>query len=756
MTATARPPVPGPRRGAGVAAGADPRRPLLPPTAARLIALAALAGYAALRWATLLAPAASGRMAALAALALAAGVATGQLARLPWSTQAPAAIAVVGAWAALSALVAGASAGLVLDPGRWDELAAGIGVGLDALPSMVVPYDEPASWPRTTVLLGGALLLVLGCVLALPAGRRAPFGGGAGLRFAAAAPLVAAAVVPTAITRPDGALLEGVAVFALLAGFLWLERLPRAAAPGAVALLAAAGAAGALAQPALDRDEPWLDAQELVARLDRSAAVAFDWTQRYGPLDWPRVGREVLRVRAPRPSYWKAQHLDAFDGVRWRQAEGAAAGGPLEETPPEAILRDEWRMALQVTVGALTTADAIGAGITLAVDGAPQELRPSGSPGTWRFAQPLAPGDRYAAVALVPRPGPRELRAAPAAYPDLLTRYTMVALPTRRDDGRWAAGEPAVVMPWFGDRASPWAQDAQRRVAASPYARTYALARRLADRSPTPYAFVQAVLGHLSRGYVYDERPPRRALPLPAFLFADRAGYCQQFAGAAALLLRMGGVPTRVVTGFTTGRRTADGTYVVRDHDAHAWIEVWFPRAGWVRFDPTPASAPARQHAGTAADPTAGAGRTAPRRRIGRPANRPPAAVAPGDGGDGGPPWAWVAVALAALLAAAAAGRRLLAMPATAAAATAELERALRWTGRAAGPATTLAQLERRLRDAPEAAAYVRAVRLARYGAAPLRLSARQRRRLRAALARGRGVGGRLRALAALPPRWPR
>src|SRR5690606_30991140 len=140
-------------------------------------------------------------------------------------------------------------------------------------------------------------------------------------------------------------LLEGVIVFALLAAFLWLERLPRAAAPGALAVVAAAGVAGALAQPALDRDAPWFDAQERVARLDQSSTVEFDWTQRYGPLDWPRVGREVLRVRAARPSYWKAQHLDTFDGVRWRRAVGAAAGGPLDETPPEAILRDEWRMA---------------------------------------------------------------------------------------------------------------------------------------------------------------------------------------------------------------------------------------------------------------------------------------------------------------------------------------------------------------------------------------------------------------------------
>jgi hypothetical protein len=70
------------------------------------------------------------------------------------------------------------------------------------------------------------------------------------------------------------------------------------------------------------------------------------------------------------------------------------------------------------------------------------------------------------------------------------------------------------------------------------------------------------------------------------------AGYCQHFAGAAALLLRLAGVPARMVSGFATGvpRR---GRFEVRDVDAHAWIEVYFEGYGWVPFNPTPAAAPA-------------------------------------------------------------------------------------------------------------------------------------------------------------------
>jgi LPXTG-motif cell wall-anchored protein len=81
--------------------------------------------------------------------------------------------------------------------------------------------------------------------------------------------------------------------------------------------------------------------------------------------------------------------------------------------------------------------------------------------------------------------------------------------------------------------------------------------------------------------------------PLLDFLFKTHAGYCQHFAGAATLLLRLAGVPTRVVSGFATGKRTGETTYAVRDKDAHAWIEVYFPGYGWVPFNPTPASADA-------------------------------------------------------------------------------------------------------------------------------------------------------------------
>jgi hypothetical protein len=71
------------------------------------------------------------------------------------------------------------------------------------------------------------------------------------------------------------------------------------------------------------------------------------------------------------------------------------------------------------------------------------------------------------------------------------------------------------------------------------------------------------------------------------FVTRTKAGYCQHYAGAMALMLRMLGIPSRVAVGFTSGTYD-DETWVVTDHEAHAWVEVWFAGHGWVPFDPTP------------------------------------------------------------------------------------------------------------------------------------------------------------------------
>jgi transglutaminase-like putative cysteine protease len=67
-----------------------------------------------------------------------------------------------------------------------------------------------------------------------------------------------------------------------------------------------------------------------------------------------------------------------------------------------------------------------------------------------------------------------------------------------------------------------------------------------------------------------------------------RTGYCEQFAASMAVMARLLGIPSRVVLGFSPGTLLEDGRVVVRDRNAHAWVELWMSTQGWVRFDPTP------------------------------------------------------------------------------------------------------------------------------------------------------------------------
>ncbi|MGH3127546.1 MAG: transglutaminase-like domain-containing protein, partial [Gaiellaceae bacterium] len=115
-------------------------------------------------------------------------------------------------------------------------------------------------------------------------------------------------------------------------------------------------------------------------------------------------------------------------------------------------------------------------------------------------------------------------------------------------------------------------------------------ARRVVGQAETPYAAVLALESWFRQtgGFTYDESPPQvDGPPLVAFVTRTKAGYCQHFAGAMAGMLRMLGIPARVAVGFTSGSLD-DGEWVVTDHDAHAWVEVWFAGIGWVAFDPTP------------------------------------------------------------------------------------------------------------------------------------------------------------------------
>jgi hypothetical protein len=259
-----------------------------------------------------------------------------------------------------------------------------------------------------------------------------------------------------------------------------------------------------------------------------------------------------------------------------------------------------------------------------------------------------------------------------------------------------------------------------------------------------------------ANGFSYNEFPPPTADPLVTFLLLNKLGYCQQFAGAMALLLRMGGVPARVATGFTTGSYDqATKRWIVTDVDAHAWVEAWFPHYGWVTFDPTPAAAPARG----GSPPVSSIGSFNSEGQLTHPNRHVDSAGGAVSGGtrstSSGSSSAFLPVTLGLLAvlfsAAFVAWRRT--KPLGPEGLLSELERALARSGRPITDGVTLSAVERRFRTSPAAAAYVRKLRLARYAGGSEMPTLGQRRALRAQLRAGLGFAGALRALWALPPR---
>jgi transglutaminase-like putative cysteine protease len=107
----------------------------------------------------------------------------------------------------------------------------------------------------------------------------------------------------------------------------------------------------------------------------------------------------------------------------------------------------------------------------------------------------------------------------------------------------------------------------------------------------TSYDAVLLVKQHLLENYRYslDIETGRSAHPLEDFLLIRKTGYCEHYATAMVVMLRSIGIPARLVTGFLATEWNGFGQYyTVRQRDAHAWVEVYFPKSGWVTFDPTP------------------------------------------------------------------------------------------------------------------------------------------------------------------------
>jgi transglutaminase-like putative cysteine protease len=754
--------------------------------ALRVTAFAALAAFATAHWVRLVQNAPVGRMLLVLAVATAGATAMGVLPRAPLPRPALHALAAVAGLATLAlGLMAAGLPGRLLLPAHWSELADGLDRGLAGVQSVEWPYRGSDTWIRWTVLMGAPALLAIAATLTFWPARR----GVGALRIAGLVSLLL--LYGTSVTEydPGAPALRGLALLLLIAGWLWLPRLPRREAAVGAAVVASVGVLSLPLAAALDGERAWWD-YGAWSLFGKGEAITFDWTHQYGPLDWSRAGATVLNVKSDRPHYWKAETLDGFDGLRWlRTARNEATQFGPEVTFSESIPKGRWDYneynpawdeRIRFTVRSLSTNLVVGAGITLRIDGI--QARPSADGTTRLLGDKLERGDSYTIRAYAPNPTKAQMQGAPASYGADLIRYTAIQLPNPGETAGNSFGRPGdpateratrlranVFVPLRGEPSSGWGSRAESAIRNSPYARMYDLAQQLTAGQPTAYDAVKRVEVYLQDNFTYSERVPTRPVPLMGFLYKDRRGYCQQFSGAMALMLRMAGIPARVAAGFSPGSFNKDtGEYRVRDLDAHSWVEVWFSGIGWVPFDPTPARSPAQSQSSALATSAAAADAGEVRNtRLGVAAQEP--ASGGGGAGDSGGGTGWVAPVLILLVlvplggGAALVGHRVrhvkgLRADELAEVQLSELRRGLLRLGWDLPASTTLLALERRLGRfaGPASEAYAEALRANRYDPrAPHAPALRQRTAVRRELTRG-SLLDRLRGLLAFPPGAPR
>ncbi|MEO6857178.1 MAG: hypothetical protein ABI323_01115, partial [Solirubrobacteraceae bacterium] len=414
--------------------GATPASPLILGLI-RMGSFAALGLYGVVRWATLLSPTPMGRLLGLLGLAVAL------VGTVPLLRRIGPPPAVAGA--CLLCLLALPVAGL-----NWHDFlhlrlavsAQAIGHGLSGLPGSLVPYAGRSPAIRQVIVLGAGVLLLDGAVVL----AFAPHDLGELRRAGAALPLIALAIVPSTLLRPEFPYLQGLVLFALLVAFVWGERAQAEGKSTAIAMLAVAGMAGAVLAPRLDGHRAWLNYRSWTGSLVRPRLDVFAWNQRYGPLHWPRAGHVVLTVQAARGDYWKAEDLDVFNGYGW-------VAGPVKEAtlpPPVPSVRARWTQPIRVTVSGMRSSDIIGSGYSAPPTSVIGGVAPGQGAGTWVSYRPLTAGDTYVVSTYSPHPSPFQLQHAGTRYPRAaLDPYLTLTVPVGR---ALAGGTSSVEFPLFG------------------------------------------------------------------------------------------------------------------------------------------------------------------------------------------------------------------------------------------------------------------------------------------------------------------
>src|SRR3954447_7393647 len=225
----------------GVLREAPATGPLASPGVARLVGFVPLAGFAALQWGALLTPKADGSLLLGGLAAAAAGgllLVTGRDSRRGVRI-AGAAGATVGVFV-FALVIAGVPLRL-LKPAGWDELASGLGQGIESFPAITVPYRGVDEWVRHALVASGVMLTGAAALIAF---WPRPKARATGHPIAAAVALGALYTIPIVEHGPKAPYLGGAVFCMLLAAFLWLARVRSRQPRGAPARVLGGGAAG--------------------------------------------------------------------------------------------------------------------------------------------------------------------------------------------------------------------------------------------------------------------------------------------------------------------------------------------------------------------------------------------------------------------------------------------------------------------------------------------------------------------------------
>ncbi|HEV7432480.1 MAG TPA: DUF3488 and transglutaminase-like domain-containing protein, partial [Steroidobacteraceae bacterium] len=244
-----------------------------------------------------------------------------------------------------------------------------------------------------------------------------------------------------------------------------------------------------------------------------------------------------------RERYWRGPVLHDFDGATWRRHRTAAA-------PAEAL-----------------------------------ELRGSAYP----YSATLEANSHSTMIAL-------EMSSAPTAPGVTYTEdFQMLSRrPFNQAQSYELTGYPSAIRQ---AELSPAMREVDLALPVNRDPKTRDLAAHLRAAASDDTAYVAAVMNFFKRGgFEYTLTPQRLGRnSIDELLFSTRQGFCGHYASAFVVLMRAGGVPARVVTGYQGGEWNPIGHYlIVRQSDAHAWAEVWIPGRGWLRADPTAVVSPQR------------------------------------------------------------------------------------------------------------------------------------------------------------------